>query len=98
MADQEDESEDEEPAVELGEGPDVEGAPLARVTSRLTWPIQKSRVEMLEGESTIRTTDGPRTVESVLSEVDDTYFETRQHFEEEVRTVIGTGAVETVEE
>jgi hypothetical protein len=97
MAEDEDDSEDEEPAVELGEGPDVEGAPLARVTSRLTWPIQKSRAEMLEGESTIRTPDGPRTLESVLSEVEDTYFETRQHFEEEVRAVIGTGPVETTE-
>jgi len=38
-----DESEEEtEPAVELGDGPDVEGAPLSRVTARLTWGIEYS--------------------------------------------------------
>jgi hypothetical protein len=31
MADDESDSEEEAPAVELGEGADVEGAPLARV-------------------------------------------------------------------
>lgn len=99
MADNEDESEEEEePAVELGDGPDVEGAPLARVTSRLNWPIQKSRVEMLEGESTIRTPDGPVQVSEVLEDVDDTYFDTRQHFEESVRDVIGSGPVQTADE
>ena len=36
MADDEDEEEDG-PVVELGEGKAVEGAPLARVASRLTW-------------------------------------------------------------
>lgn len=98
MAEEEDDSEDEEPAVELGDGPDVEGAPLARISSRLTWPIQKSRVETLEGDSTIRTPEGPRSVEEVLSEVEDTYFETRQHFEEAVRDAVGTGPVRTAEE
>jgi len=41
----EDDAEDEEaeePAVELGEGASVEGAPLARVVARLHFPLQKS--------------------------------------------------------
>ncbi len=55
-----DESEEEEaPAVELGEGPDVEGAPLARVSARLTWGIEHSTIVEREGETTIRTPDGP---------------------------------------
>ncbi|ERH13413.1 MAG: hypothetical protein J07HB67_02452 [halophilic archaeon J07HB67] len=36
---------DTEPAVTLGDGPDVEGAPLARVASRLTWPQERSRID-----------------------------------------------------
>ncbi len=43
-----DEDEDAEPAVSLGEHTPVEGAPLARVSSRLTWPKEKSEVRRLE--------------------------------------------------
>jgi len=97
MSDDDSEENEEEPAVELGGGPEVEGAPLARVTSRLHWPIQKSRLETLEGDSTIRTPEGPRRIDDVLEEIDDTYFDTRQHFEAAVREVVGTGPVETAE-
>ncbi|MCT9095848.1 DUF5789 family protein [Haloarchaeobius sp. HME9146] len=96
MAD--DEEEETEPAVELGSGDAVEGAPLARVTSRLTWPIQKSRLEALEGESTIRTPEGPKTISAVLEDIDITYFEKRQEFENAVRDVVGRGAVPTTDE
>jgi hypothetical protein len=96
MADDADDAEDE-PAVELGEGEAVEGAPLARVASRLTWPQQASAVREKEGDATIRTPDGPRTVDSVLDEVDETYFQRRQEFEEAVRDVVGTGPVPTAE-
>lgn len=96
-SDEDAEDDEQEPAVELGTGPDVEGAPLARVTSRVSWPIQKSRIGMLEGETTIRTPSGPRRIDDILDEVDDTYFDTRQHFEESVRDVIGTGPVKTEE-
>lgn len=98
MADNDDEEEEEAPPVELGDGDPVEGAPLARVTSRLTWPIQKSRIEMLEGDAVVRTPDGPRELSEVLPELDDTYFDRRQSFEESVRDVIGRGPVPTAEE
>jgi len=41
--------EPEEPAVELGEGPDVAGEPIARVASRLTWPAKRSDLRAQEG-------------------------------------------------
>ncbi|CQH49170.1 uncharacterized protein HHUB_1494 [Halobacterium hubeiense] len=94
MADETDE-EEEEPAVELGEGEPVEGAPLARVASRLTWAQQKSEVVRKEGDSVVRTPDGPQTLESLLEDVDITYFETRREFEDAVREVVGTGPVPT---
>jgi hypothetical protein len=88
----------EEPAVELGEGEPVEGAPLARVASRLHWPVQKSEIVRKEGDATIRTPDGPRELDGVLAEVDETYFEKRQEFLDHVRAVIGTGPVPTASE
>jgi hypothetical protein len=96
MAD--DEEEDEEPAVELGEGQPVEGAPLARVTSRLNWGSKHSEIVEREGDTTIRTPDGPQELEAVLDDVDVPYFETRQEFTEAVRDVVGTGPVPTAEE
>jgi hypothetical protein len=93
-----DTDEDAEPDVELGEGEPVEGAPLARVASRLTWPQETSSVRRKEGDATIRTPDGPRTLDSVLDDVDETYFDTRQTFLSTVRSVIGTGPVATAEE
>ncbi|APW98150.1 hypothetical protein CHINAEXTREME_10280 [Halobiforma lacisalsi AJ5] len=89
---------EEEPAVTLGDRTPVEGAPLARVTSRLTWPKEKSEVDRLEGDSTIRTPDGPRELSAVLEEVDETYFQRRQEFETHVREVIGTGPIPTADE
>lgn len=93
-----DEDSEDEPAVELGEGPDVEGAPLARVAARLTWGIERSAVVDREGETEIRTPDGPRELGDVLDEVDETYFPTRQSFVEAVTDVVGTGPVTTAEE
>lgn len=92
-----DESDEDGPAVELGEGEPVEGAPLARVSARLTWAIQKSEIERKEGDTVIRTPDGPRELSEVLAEVDQTYFDTRRAFEDAVREVIGTGPVPTGE-
>ncbi|MFB6130925.1 MAG: DUF5789 family protein [Salinigranum sp.] len=88
-----DEEADEGPVVELGEGEAIEGAPLARVASRLTWPQEKEIVRRKEGESVIRTPGGPRTLTDVLDEVDETYFDTRQRFVDSVREVIGTGPI-----
>jgi hypothetical protein len=96
MADEEDE--DEGPAVALGEGDPVEGAPLARVASRLHWGMKRSELERREGDATIRTPDGPRELADVLTEVDVPYFESRQEFVGAVREVIGTGPVPTAEE
>ena len=93
MAD--DEEEDEGPAVELGDGEPVEGAPVARVASRLTWPIERSEIERKEGDVEIRTPEGPRTVSSVLVETDVTYFERRGEFVEAVREAVGVGPITT---
>lgn len=95
MADEEDE--DAEPAVELGEREPVEGAPLARVASRLTWPQEASRIESKEGDSVIRTPDGPKTLSDALDAADETYFDSRQTFVEEIRATVGTGPVQTAE-
>jgi hypothetical protein len=94
----EDDDSEEEPAVALGEGPAVEGAPLARVADRLMWGIEKSAIEAREGETTIRTPDGPRKLADVLAEVDRTYFATRQEFVDAVEGVVGTGPVPTAGE
>ncbi len=93
-----DDEETEGPAVPLGEGDPVEGAPLARVASRLHYAIEKSEVVRREGETTIRTPEGPRELASILEESDEVYFDTRQAFEGAVRDVIGTGPVPTAEE
>lgn len=93
MAD-EDESEDE-PAVSLGEGADVEGAPVARVAARLMWGIEKSEIVAREGETVVRTPDGPQELAAVLEDIDETYFATRQEFTDAVETALGTGPVPT---
>jgi len=94
MSDDESE-EDAEPAVELGTGPAVEGAPLARVASRLTWPKEQSWIVRKEGNATIRTPDGPRELEQVLEEVEVSYFESKQKFIEAVKDAVGRGPVQT---
>jgi hypothetical protein len=68
MADEEDE--EEEPTIELGDAPPVEGAPLARISARFMWGSEKSAIEAREGETTIRTPDGPRELRDILAEVD----------------------------
>jgi hypothetical protein len=83
----------EEPAVTLGAGQAVEGAPLARVSARLMWGIEKSAVREREGETLIRTPDGPTELETLLTDVDKQYFSTRQEFEAALSDVIGDGAV-----
>jgi len=88
----------EGPAVPLGEGEPVEGAPLARVASRLHYAIGKSEVVRREGNTVIRTPDGPRELAAILEETDEVYFDTRRAFEAAVRDVIGTGPVPTAEE
>jgi hypothetical protein len=90
--------ETEGPAVPLGEGEPVDGAPLARVASRLHYAIAKSDVVRREGETVIRTPDGPRELAAILEETDEVYFDTRRAFEAAVRDVIGTGPIPTAEE
>ncbi|WP_246279776.1 DUF5789 family protein [Natronomonas salina] len=89
------EEEEDEPVVELGEGDEVEGAPVSRVTSRLFFPIEKSEVVRREGGTTLRTPDGPQSVKDVLGSSDEVYFETSQDFVGTVRSVVGTGPVPT---
>jgi len=97
MADDNEEAE-EEPVVQLGEGKPVEGAPLARVSSRLTWAQQKSEVIRKEGETLVRTPDGPKKLGDLLDQVEETYFSSRPEFEGLVRDVIGTDPVPTADE
>jgi hypothetical protein len=94
MSDDEEEAESE-PAVELGDGPDVEGAPVARVASRMHWPQERSSLDRKAGDVTIRTPDGPRELSAVLAELDVSYFERRQEFLSAVREAVGTGPVPT---
>jgi hypothetical protein len=91
---EEDESEDE-PAVSLGDGADVEGAPVARVATRLMWGIEKSEIEAREGDTVVRTPDGPQDLSAVLDDVEETYFATRQEFTAAVKDALGTGPVPT---
>ena len=88
----------EEPAVPLGEGDPVEGAPVARVAERLMWGIERSEVVAREGETLVRTPDGPLELAAVLEEVDHPYFATRQEFLDAVEDAVGTGPVPTAEE
>lgn len=90
--------EDDGPAVELGEGEPVDGAPLARVASRLTWGMPMSELRDREGETVIRTPDGPQTLGDVLDDIDIPYFESRREFVNAVEDVIGTGPVPTAED
>lgn len=92
-----DADEEEAPAVELGEGPDVEGAPVARIAARFEWGRPKSAIRAREGDTAIRTPDGPRSLASILESVDQTYFATRQDFVEAVRGVVGHEPVETAD-
>jgi hypothetical protein len=98
MSEEETEEEAEEPAVELGEGADVEGAPIARVAARLTWPKERSLIAEREGDATIRTPGGPRILGDVLEETDTTYFDTRQSFVEAIEGVVGRGPIEAGDE
>ncbi|MFT4882250.1 MAG: hypothetical protein ACI9HI_002273 [Salinirussus sp.] len=89
---------DDDTAVTLGEGRPVEGAPLARVGARLMWGIERSTVVEREGDTVIRTPDGPRELADVLAAVDEPYFGTQQEFEQAVRGVIGMGPVPTADD
>lgn len=95
MSEDDGDDEEEAPAIELGEGESVEGAPVARVASRLTWPIEASEVERKEGDVEIRTPDGPQSVAEILEAVDVTYFERRQTFVDAVREAVGIGPIPT---
>ena len=92
MADDEEES---GPIVELGGSEPVEGVPLARVSSRQTWGIEKSRLIEREADTEIRTPEGPQRLGDVLDAIETVYFARRQDFEDEVTNVIGTGPVPT---
>lgn len=98
MADENGEEEADEPIVELDDGTAVEGVPLARVASRLTWGIEKSEIERRAGDVEIRTPEGPRAVSDVLAEINISYFERCQEFESSVCEVVGTGPVPTADE
>lgn len=89
------EAEESEPAVELGEGPDVAGEPVARVASRLTWPAKRSDVVAQEGDAAVRSPDGPRDLDAVLADSEVPLFESRSEFVSEVEALVGRGPVAT---
>jgi hypothetical protein len=93
MSDSGEEEDGGDPVVELGDGEPVRGVPLARVASRLTWPIEAS--ERKEGQVEVRTPNGTRPIADIIVEVDVTYFERRQEFVDAVRDVVGVGPVPT---
>jgi hypothetical protein len=90
MADDEDA---EGPVVELGERRPVEGAPIARLTARLHYGIERSEVDRRLGDERIRTPEGPRRLGEVLEGMDETYFERRQDLERALRDAVGRGPV-----
>jgi len=94
MSDNE-EAEESEPAVELGDGPDVAGEPIARVASRLTWPAKRSDVVAQEGDAAVRTPDGSRDLGDVLADSEVPLFESRSEFVAEVEELVGRGPVAT---
>jgi hypothetical protein len=65
------------------------------VTAGITGRIRDSTVVEREGDTTIRTPDGPRTLADILADVSVPYFADRHEFEDAVRAVIGTGPVPT---
>jgi len=93
MSDDEDEADD--PTVSLGEDAPVEGVPLARVTSRLTWGMAAGDLKDRVGDTAIRTPEGPQALGDVIDDTDLVYFETRQEFEAAVRDAVGVGPVPT---
>jgi hypothetical protein len=95
MSDEEGDSEGEaaEPVVELGEGADVEGAPVVRVAHRLNWGIERSEIREREGDTVIRTPEGPRELGDVLDAVEVPYFQSRQEFLRTGRAETGRGPV-----
>ncbi|XVH30772.1 DUF5789 family protein [Haloferacaceae archaeon DSL9] len=92
-----DEAESEPPAVELGDEAPVSGAPVARVASRLTWPQKRSDIINKEGDTLIRTPDGPTSLSTILERTDETYFDRRQTFVTHVFDVIGREPIPTDE-
>jgi hypothetical protein len=91
-----DDADDEEtPTVQLGDGRAVEGAPIARVAARLTWPQRKSDILEKFGDTEVRTPDGPESLSTILESVEDTYFDRRQTFVAAVRDVVGREPVAT---
>jgi hypothetical protein len=94
----EDEDSEDEPAVSLGEGAAVTGAPVARVAERLMWGIEQSEIVAREGDTVVRTPDGPRELADVLVDVDQTYFATRQEFMDAIEDAIGSGPIPTDED
>ncbi|MDZ5810306.1 DUF5789 family protein [Halorubrum sp. AD140] len=84
-----------EPAIELGEGPEVAGEPIARVASRLTWPAKRSDVVAQEGDAAVRSPDGPRDLDDVLADSEVPLFESRSEFVAEVEALVGRGPVAT---
>ena len=100
MSDTDDETDaadeaESEPAVELGSGLDVEGQPVGRVAARLTWPATRRDVRAQEGDSVIRTPDGPQELDAVLAASDVPLFESRGEFLDAVSAVVGRGPVAT---
>ena len=79
--------------VELGEKRPVDGVPLAQIAARFVYGVPVAEIRRREGETSIRTPQGPRALGDVLEQTDETYFATRREFETTVRESIGDGPV-----
>jgi hypothetical protein len=88
---EDDEAEDS--GVTLGSGAAVEGAPVARVASRLHWGMSKGEIGEREGDTVVRTSDGPRELGTILESVEVPYFESQREFLDAVREQIGVGPI-----
>ena len=94
-ADDEDDEADEGPAVALGEGAAVDGAPIARIAARLSWPQERSSILEKVGEERIRTPDGGRSLADILEETETTYFASRREFLDVTGEATGDGPIPT---
>lgn len=89
----EDDEEADSSGVELGSEAPIEGVPVARVASRLHWGMSKGEIGDREGDTVIRTSDGPQELATILESVEVPYFESRREFVEAIRDEIGVGPI-----
>lgn len=89
----EDDDDAEDTGVTLGSEAAVKGAPVARVASRLHWGMSKGEIGEREGDTVVRTSEGPQELGTILESVEVPYFESRREFVDAIRAEIGVGPI-----